>query len=70
MENIKDILEKIQEKEGITETDILNAYNFKHKKSITKQSFNRTLHNNNIKYNMLMDILDTIGYTIEIKKKL
>lgn len=68
--NIKDIFMDIENKEGYTETDILNMYNLKHKKSITKQSFNRTLNNNNIKYNMLIDILDSIGYCVEIKKKL
>ena len=39
-------------------------------KNLLEQTFTKTLSNNNIKFNMLVDLLDSIGYTIDIRKKL
>lgn len=68
--DIKEELKKIEEKEGLSEIDILNLYNLKTKQNITRQSFNRTINNNAIKLTMFIDVLEAIGYTVEIKKKL
>ena len=68
--NIKDAFKKIANKEGLTLQDILNKYNWDFRQNVAKQSFNRMLQNNNIKFNLLVDILNNIGYKIEIKKKL
>ena len=69
-DNIKDAFKKIANKEGLTLQDILNKYNYYYKKNVTKQSYNAMLTNKTIKFSMLYNLLDCIGYKIEIKKKL
>lgn len=56
--------------EGITRRQILNAYNTKYNKDMQEASFNRMINNGNIKLNILCDVMESIGYTVEIKKKL
>lgn len=73
MDNVKDIKKAIIDicyKEGITRRDLIAAYNKKYNKNLLEQTFTKTLTNNNIKFNMLVNMLDAIGYTIEIKKKI
>lgn len=73
MNNVKDIKKAIIDicyHEGITRRDLIAAYNKKYNKNLLEQTFTKTLSNNNIKFNMLVDMLDAIGYTIEIKKKI
>ena len=56
--------------DGLTRRQILNAYNTKYKQDMQEASLNRMINKGNIKFNTLCDVLDAIGYTIEIKKKL
>jgi hypothetical protein len=70
MKDIKEIFLMICYKEGLSMTDITNIYNKKYNDNMQPQVFRRMVNNNNIKYNMLCSILDAIGYTIEIKKKI
>lgn len=76
MENVKDIKKVIIDicyQEGITRRDLIAVYNKKYNKNLLEQTFTKTLSNNNInniKFNMLVDLLDSIGYTIDIRKKL
>lgn len=68
--DFKAILINILYKEGLKQQDILEIYNKKYNKNISKQAFSIMLKRNSIKYNVVFDMLDSIGYTIEIKKKL
>lgn len=68
--DVKEMLLLIMHKEGITQQDIINKYNAKYNKELTKQSFSRILNNNTFKYTVLIDILDSIGYCVQVKKKL
>lgn len=70
MKDIKEIFLMICYKEGLSMTDITNIYNKKYNDNMQPQVFRRMINNNNIKFNMLVDVLDAIGYTIEIKKKI
>ena len=73
VENVKDIKKVIIDicyQEGITRRDLIAVYNKKYNKNLLEQTFTKTLSNNNIKFNMLVDLLDSIGYTIDIRKKL
>lgn len=55
--------------EGITRRYILAEYNKKYNKNVQENSFNRMINTGNIKYRILQDVLDAIGYTITIQKK-
>ena len=55
-------------KEGLSMTDITNLYNKKYNDNMQAQVFRRMINNNNIKYNMLCNVLDSIGYSIDIIK--
>lgn len=73
MDNVTDIKKVIIDicyQDGITRREILAAYNKKYNKTVQEAAFNRMVNNNNIKFNVLVDVLASIGYTIEIKKKL
>lgn len=67
--DIKKVFIDICYQNGISRRHILECYNKKYNKEIQEASFNRMINNNNIKFNMLVDVLDAIGYTIEIKKR-
>ena len=68
--DVKKIIMDICYQDGITRRDILAAYNKSQGKELQEASFNRMVNTNSIKYKNLFDILNAIGYTIEIKKKL
>lgn len=70
MKDIKEIFIMICYKEGLSMTDITNLYNKKYNDNMQAQVFRRMINNNNIKYNMLCNVLDSVGYTIDIRKKL
>ena len=66
----KEVIIDICYQEGITRRDLIAVYNKKYNKNLLEQTFTKTLSNNNIKFNMLVDLLDSIGYTIDIRKKI
>ena len=68
--DVKEMLLLIGHKEGLSQQDILNAYNKQHNKNMSKASFSQMINRNTFKYNILVDVLESIGYCIEIKKKL
>ena len=73
MENVKDIKKVIIDicyLEEVTRRYILDCYNKKYNKEVQEASFNRMINNNNVKFSTLVDILDSVGYTIDIRKKL
>lgn len=73
MEDVIDIRKVIIDicyQDGVTRRQILAAYNKKYNKTVQEASFNKMINNNNIKFNVLIDVLDSIGYKIDIKKKI
>lgn len=66
--NIKEMFLLICNREGLSMTDITNIYNKKFNDNMQPQVFRRMLNNNNIKYNILCNILSSIGYNIKIEK--
>lgn len=66
--NIKEMFLLICNREGLSMTDITNIYNKKFNDNMQPQVFRRMLNNNNIKYNILCNILSSIGYSIKIEK--
>lgn len=73
MENVIDIRKVIMDicyQDGITRRKILAMYNEKYNKTVMESAFNKMINNNNIKFNVLIDVLDSIGYKIDIKKKI
>lgn len=73
MEDVIDIRKVIIDicyQDGVTRRQILTAYNKKYNKTVQEASFNKMINNNNIKFNVLIDVLDSIGYKIDIKKKI
>lgn len=53
----------------ITLLDIMNAYNKKYNKSIKNPSFYRMISDESMKYRMLEESLDSIGYEIVFRRK-
>ena len=73
MEDVIDIRKVIIDicyQDGVTRRQILAAYNKKYNKTVMEPAFNKMINNNNIKFNVLIDVLDSIGYKIDIKKKI
>ena len=73
MENVIDIRKVIMDicyQDGVTRRQILAACNKKYHKTVMEPAFNKMINNNNIKFNVLIDVLDSIGYKIDIKKKI
>ena len=73
MENVKDIKKVIIDicyQEEVTRRYILDCYNKKYNKEVQEASFNRMINNNNVKFRTLVAIADSVGYTIDIRKKL
>lgn len=53
----------------ITLLDIMKAYNKAYDKSMVSQTFYRMVNSNNMRYNQLSDMLDSIGYEIVFRRK-
>lgn len=53
----------------ITLLDMMKAYNKKYDKNIKDSSFYRMISSNNMRYNQLSDMLDSIGYEIVFRRK-
>ena len=68
--DIKEVLMIISHREGLKQGDILDIYNRTYNKNITKQSFSRSLKDNTMKHITFLEVLESIGYEIEIKKKI
>lgn len=67
---IRKVIMDICYQDGITRRKILATYNEKYNKKMLESVFNKMINSNNIKFNTLVDILDSIGYKIDIKKKI
>ena len=49
--------------------DIMRAYNKKYGKAMVSQTYYRMINNDNIKWNTLTDMLDSVGYEIVFRRK-
>lgn len=56
-------------REGLTLTMAIEKMNKKYNKKQTLQNISNKLQNNTIKFNEVFELLDAIGYKIEIKRK-
>lgn len=53
----------------ITLLDLMRAYNKKYDKKMISQTFYRMVNNDNMRYNQLSDILDSVGYEVVFRRK-
>lgn len=53
----------------ITLLDIMKAYNEKYGKNMISQTFYPMINKDNMRYNQLSDMLDSIGYEIVFRRK-
>lgn len=53
----------------ITLLDMMNAYNKTYDKSIKNPSFYKMINDETMKYKVLQDMLDSIGYEIVFRRK-
>ena len=53
----------------ITLLDIMKAYNKTYDKSIKNPSFYKMINDETVKYKILQDMLDSIGYDIVFRRK-
>lgn len=53
----------------MTLLDIMRAYNEKYGKAMVSQTYYQMINNDNIKWNTLVDMLDSIGYEIVFRRK-
>ena len=49
--------------------DIMRAYNKKYRKAMVSQTYYQMINNDNIKWNTLTDMLDSVGYEIVFRRK-
>ena len=49
--------------------DIMRAYNKKYGKAMVSQTYYQMINNDNIKWNTLTDMLDSVGYEIVFRRK-
>ncbi len=67
-----DLLEHIKQlaaSERYSLTSLAKAYNEKYNTNMTQQSFDRKIRTNALKYTEYIQILDLLGYTLDIRKK-
>ena len=53
----------------MTLLDIMRAYNEKYGKAMVSQTYYQMINNDNMRYNQLTDMLDSIGYEIVFRRK-
>ena len=68
MKTTKEIFDFIKQEKGLSQNDIVNLYNSKFKTDIKRQSLNRMVASDNIKFSFLVEILSLAGYEITLKK--
>ena len=68
MKTTKEIFDFIKQEKDLSQNDIINLYNSKFNTDIKRQSLNRTINHDNIKFSFLVEILSLAGYEITLKK--
>ena len=67
--SLKHKLKVICVSKDITMLDALKAYNTKYKKDIKNPSFYKMINDETMKYSVLNNVLDSIGYEIVFRRK-
>ena len=69
MTTLKHKLKVLCANNDMTLLDLMRAYNKKYEKNMVSQTFYRMVNNDNMKYNLLSDMLDSIGYEVVFRRK-
>lgn len=67
--SLKHKLNVLCAKNDMSLLDIMKSYNKKYEKSMVSQTYYRMINNDNVRYNQLSDMLDSIGYEIVFRRK-
>lgn len=67
--SLKHKLKVICVSKDITMLDALKAYNEKYSKNIKNPSFYKMINDETMKYSLLTNLLDSIGYEIVFRRK-
>lgn len=67
--SLKHKLKVICVSKDITMLDALKAYNEKYNKNIKNPSFYKMINDETMKYSVLCNVLDSIGYEIVFRRK-
>ena len=67
--NSKEFIDYICYKYRTTQTEIIKRYNQQYNTSIQQQNFNRTINNNNLKLDMVINICNLYNCTLDVKEK-
>lgn len=69
MTTLKHKLKVLCANNDMTLLDVMRAYNKKYEKNMVSPTFYKMVNNDNMKYNQLSDMLDSIGYEIVFRRK-
>ena len=67
--SLKHKLKVVCVSKDITMLDALKAYNAKYNKNIKNPSFYKMINDETMKYSVLCNVLDSIGYEIVFRRK-
>lgn len=67
--SLKHKLNVLCAKNDMSLLDIMKIYNKKYNKSMVSQTYYRMINNDNMRFNQLSDMLDSIGYEIVFRRK-
>lgn len=67
--SLKHKLNVLCAKNDMSLLDIMKIYNKKYDKSMVSQTYYRMINNDNMRFNQLSDMLDSIGYEIVFRRK-
>lgn len=69
MTTLKHKLKVLCANNDMTLLDVMRAYNKKYDKNMVSQTFYPMVNNDNMRYNQLSDMLDSIDYEIVFRRK-
>ena len=69
MTTLKHKLKVLCANNDMTLLDLMRAYNKKYEKNMVSATFYKMVNNDNMKYNLLSDMLDSIGYEVVFRRK-
>lgn len=69
MTTLKHKLKVLCANNDMTLLDVMRAYNKKYDKNMVSATFYKMVNNDNMKYNLLSDMLDSIGYEVVFRRK-
>ena len=69
MTTLKHKLKVLCANNDMTLLDLMRVYNKKYEKNMVSATFYKMVNNDNMKYNLLSDMLDSIGYEVVFRRK-